>query len=265
MEETFLENNTLVCLKFIQSMLVQQDVKEFLEEAKNEEFDYTSIAMLQLTRDYVKALTMDYSLPDDVKYNVESYVSTCRFEVFNQEESEDERKKRFEISNDIVCLIHGSYGKEPYPYFPSLINHFYPHSFSRTLMHLQYLSNTDIIKEQLCMLTTLEYYILLSHLILEDEEFMEIGVAFLLQDSYFIGVTALLDSYPYLEDNPTFLKRVKKILTYNEELLAIYHGAPEESSDYYLEESDMDIVGDRRFWKQHQKLKKKMAKLKKGS
>lgn len=256
--------STLLYLKFLQALLVCEDLNSFLLEAEELGVDYKSIPLLEMFRDIVGAYTTDYSLPAFIENNVTGFMNISRFSM--PEEDNQNRTKRFEICNQIIAHVNGSKGKSEYPFYPSLINHLYHGIISRTWNHFLYANNPDAMKKLLDSYLSIEYYILYSHTaILQDQEFMAFGCNFLLNGAYLESIEFLLNEIPELENDPLFIKRIRKILLENENLLNEYQGNPIEGSESYLEDGDEEFVKDKYLWKLHHKVKKKVNRVQKDS
>lgn len=256
-------DSTIFYLKFLQALLICDDLKEFLKEAEELEIDYTSIPLIEIFRDLIKAYTLNNSLPETISRNVIEYVNVCRFH--SDTETKEETSKRFSVCNDIINYMNISKDKPEYPFYPSLINHLYRGLF-RPWNHFLYANNPEGMQQLLNSYLSLEYYVLYSHTeLLGDIDFMAFGCSFLLNGAYLESVEFLLQDIPTLANDPTFLRRIRKILKENENLLKEYQGNPVASSDSYLEDEDTEYVTDKYFWRLHNKVKKKIEKCSKDS
>lgn len=264
MDYTKEADSTMFYLKFLQALMVCDNMREFLEEAKELGIHYTSIAVLQTFKEIVDAYTSSWSLPSNISRNVIDYVSVCRFR--SDEETKEETAKRFDVCNDIINAINSSQGKPLYPFYTTIINQVYHGFVSKALNHIAYARNPEWMEEFLNSLLSLEYYVLYSHShLLQDSEFMEFGCSFLLNGTYLEAVDFLLRDIPELSNDPIFLRRIRKVLTENENLLSEYNGNPIDGSDSYLEDDDTEFVADKDFWKLHDKVKKKVERYQKDS
>ncbi len=265
MDYTRPEDCTIFYLKFLQALFCQKDIVDFLEEAKELGIHTTSIPLLEITRDLVKAYTKGYSLPEEISYNIFYFVQEGRF-AQEEEDSLEEKKVRCDVCNEIISAINSSKGKREYPFFPALINHFYINLVERTLSHAAYNQNPESLKDFLRDCTSIEYYILFSHTsLVEEKDFMSYGWNFLLNDVYLHCVQLLLRDIPLLRKDETFLGRVSVILDYNDALKREADGHPDENCDCTLEEDDSEIVNSKAFWKLQKKLKQKVLRYQKDS
>ncbi len=256
--------STLLYLKFLQALLVCEDLKSFLEEADELGIDYKSISLLEMFNEIVGAYTKEHSLPFSIENNVTSFVNISRFS--KPEEDRQDKAERFQICNQIISSINESRGKKEYPFYPTLINHLYHGIISRTWNHFLYANNPEAMKKLFDSYLSIEYYVLYSHAeIVNDQEFMAFGCSFLLNGAYLESIEFLLDEIPELENDSIFIQRVRKILLENENLLSEYQGNPVASSESYLEDDDEGFVKDKYLWKLHNKVKKKINRLKKDS
>lgn len=256
------EDATIFYLKFIQSIMCQECLEEFLEEAEEFGIQYTSIAVLEMIRDLVKAYTEKTSLPEEISKNIFQFVSHCRF----VEEDSEGKKRRFQVCNEIIESLNRSRNYPRYPFYESIINYFYTNLVERTLVHARLSVDKENMEEELRACVVMEYYILYAQgPLVSEEEFMSFGVNFLLNDSYLGIVRNMLIKLPKLRKDHIFLKRTSKILDYNEDLLAEAEGHPDPNSDCTLDEGDTDIVQDKDFWKLHNKVKMKVARYQKDS
>lgn len=256
--------NTILYLKFLQALLVCDDLNEFLGEADELGIEYHTVSLLEMFREIITAYTTNHSLPSDIERNAISFIHLNRF--YSEEESKEEKSRRVEVCNDMISSINRSKGKEEYPFYPAFINHLYHGFLSRTWNHYLYANSPEAMKELFDSYIAIEYYILYSHTeILSDKEFMVFACEFLLNGGYLEAIQFLLDEVPELENDPVFIKRIRKILNENENLLHEYEGQPVSESDTYLEEGDDELIKDKYFWKLHKKVKAKLNRLPKDS
>ena len=75
----------------------------------------------------------------------------------------------------------------------------------------------------------------------------------------------MLDEIPELENDPVFIRRIRKILTENENLLSEAQGKTVAESESYLEEDDQQYIKDKYLWKLQRKVKKRINRLQKDS
>jgi len=94
---------------------------------------------------------------------------------------------------------------------------------------------------------------------------MAFGCNFLLNGAYLESIEFLLDEIPELENDPVFIRRIRKILTENENLLSEAQGKPVAESESYLEEDDQQYIKDKYLWKLQRKVKKRINRLQKDS
>lgn len=260
-DETY---NTILYLKFLQALLVCDNLNEFLNEADELGISYDSVPVLEMFDEIVGAYTLEHSLPFTIENNVLNFVSMQRFCV--QDDSVEEKRKRTQICNHIISCINGSKGKKEYPFYPALINHLYHGIVFKTWNHYLYANSPDEMKALFDSYISLEYYVLYSHTeALSEQEFMMFGCSFLLNGAYLEAIQFLLDEIPELANDSTFIKRIRKILTENENLLSEYQGSPIAESDSYLEDGDEEYVKDKYFWKLQRKVKKRLNRFRKDS
>ncbi len=258
------KDSTIFYLKFLQALMVCDNIPDFLKEAEELELNYTSLALLETFRDIINAYTSSWSLLSNITRNIFDYISFCRYQ--SDEETKEETKKRYALCNDIINALNTSKDKEEYPFYPNLINKIYRNFIPRMINHAAYASNPSGMQEFLNSFLIIEYYVLYSHShLLEDTEFMAFGCSFLLNGTYLEAIDFLLDEIPELASDTIFLKRIRKILTENENLLSEYEGKPVPGSDSYLEDDDEQYVSDKSFWKLHNKVKKKIVRYQKDS
>ncbi len=256
--------STILYLKFLQAMLVCEDLNEFLKEADELGIDYNSISLLEMFREIIEAYTTNHSLPSTIEANAASFVQMSRFSC--PEEEKENKSKRVQICNDIVMKLNNSKGKEEYPFYPALINHLYHGIIFRTWNHFLYAKSPNEMKSLFDSYISIEYYIFYSHTeLVKDSEFLAFGCSFLLNGAYLEAIEFLLDEYPELENDPVFINRIRKILVENENLLSEYQGTPIKGSESFLEDEDEEFVKDKYFWKLHKKMKIKLNKLKRDS
>jgi len=251
-------------LKFLQALMVCDNVNDFLREAKELGIHYDSIPLLEIFKDIVGAYTSSWSLPSHITKNIFDYIGVCRYH--SDEETKEETSRRFELCNDIINDLNTSKTKPLYPFYPNLIDKIYRSFVARMINHVAYNTNPIGMQEFLDSFVSIEYYVLFSHShLLEDSEFMQFGCSFLLNGTYLEAIDFLIREIPELANDAIFLKRTRKILTENENLLSEYEGNPVSSSDSYLEEDDTEYVTDKSFWKLHNKVKKNIARYQKDS
>lgn len=256
------EDSTAFYLKFLKALMVSEDLPAFLQEADELGIHYQSVPLLEMLRDLVKGYTYEHSLPPQIADCIYNFVGICRFIADTDEE---DRKLRWAVCNEILGLLNESKGKEEYPFYPSLINHFYSGKLARLWNHLLYQGDSELGKQKLDTFTNLEYYILYSHTeLLDEEEFLSFICDFLLNGSYLEIVQSLMRELPKLKQDAYFLKRVRRVLTENENLKQEYEGNPTDS-EYELDEDDDDIVKRKSFWRLHNKVKRKVASFYKDS
>ena len=221
---------TIFYLKFIQAMMCQTDLDDFLKEADELGIHYTSLPVLEMMRDLVKAYSNGYSLPKEIKDNIFSYLQRARY--VQEEESLENHAKRFSLCNDIIRVLHDSMRSPEYPFYVSFIRRFYPNPIKSLIMQLRSITDPEEGKEIVRTFAATEYYILYSHSsLLSDEEFMGVGANFLLNGAYLMCIENLLKQYPELGESPLFLERTSKILDYNDALMDEYQGKPNSDAD----------------------------------
>jgi len=256
--------STLLYLKFLQALIVCDDLNSFLEEADELGIDYKSFPLLEMSREIVGAYTTEHSLPHTIEKNVVNFISIHRSVA--QEKIGEEKSKRIELCNQVITSVNQSRGKKEYPFYPALINHLYHGIISNIWNHYLHANNPEAMTTLLDSYISLEYYVLYSHAeLLSDQEFMAFGCNFLLNGAYLESIEFLLDEIPELENDPVFIRRIRKILTENENLLSEAQGKPVAESESYLEEDDQQYIKDKYLWKLQRKVKKRINRLQKDS
>lgn len=255
-------NATIFYLKFIKAIFLTDDLTSLLKLANELEIDYKSLELLKMLRDFVEPHTINHSLPDNVANNLYTFVNIVRFSY-----TPEDKKERFEISNDIIGMLNESQGKKEYPLYQSLIDSYFPKFTDALNQALTYNSDPDIIKAEIGAITELEYVVLYSHSETVDiDEFIEdLCEDLILSPVYLFAIDHLLREHPEISKDDKFMSRVRFILKNNELLLKQYHGTLDEECFFDLDEDDEATVKDKNFWKLHEKVKKKVGINKKGS
>lgn len=255
-------NATIFYLKFIKAIFLTDDLTSLLKLANELEIDYKSLELLKMLRDFVKPHTTNHSLPDNVANNIYTFVNIVRFSY-----TAEDKKERFEISNDIIGMLNESQGKKEYPLYQSLIASYFPKVKDAFNHSLSYINDPDVIKSEIAAITELEYIVLYSHSeTLDIDEFIEdICEDLILSPVYLFAIDHLLREYPGIMKDDKFMSRIRFILKNNELLLDQYYGSLDEECFYDLDEDDEATVKDKNFWKLHEKVKKKVGINKKGS
>ena len=248
------EDCTIFYLKFLQTMLCQEDISAFLKEVEEFGVSTSSIALLELLKELIYQYTQSTSLPEEVVKNVYYFVNEHRF----QEEQEG-RKERCEVCNEIINLLNRSTSFPAFPFYQSLVNRYYTSPLQRLNEHLSLITEPGRVKRDMSNFTAYEYLIFLSHTYLVSEE------EFLLNDVYLVCIPILLSEIPKLKDDVVFQRRVNYVLKCNEALSAIEKGAEDEAFPYELDAGDEAILHNKMFWKLHRKLKTKMKRYRKDS
>ena len=264
MDYNTVEDATLFYLKFLQNVMIQEDLGDFLDEAEELGIQYTTLPFLELTRDLVKAYTKHTRLPLKINDNLFYFVGKCRF--ISEKETSSNRKRRFQLCNEIVEAIHDSSFKPQYPFYQSLANYFYLNPVERALYCARLSLEEEGAKQQIRALAGSEYYILYSQsTLVTEEEFIEFAVNYLLNFGYLRVVRNLLQKIPKLRHDEVFLTRTKKVLDLNDQLLEEAKGNPILECECTLEEDDKEIVENKSFWKLQEKVKRKVANYQKDS
>lgn len=257
-----INDSTIFYLKFLKAIFLTENLTELLKLAENLEIDYKSIDLLKMLRDFVRPQTQKHSLPSNVAENLYTFVNISRFSY-----TPEDKKERFEISNDIIGMLNGSKYNPELPLYQSLIASYFPNVKEAFNQGLAYRENPEVIKAELAAITEIEYIILYSHSdIVSIDEFIEDACEDLLLSSvYLFAIDHLLRENPNLLNDKKFMHRVRFILTNNELLLKQYNGALDEECFFDLDEDDEQTIKDEKFWKLHNKVKKKVMTRRKDS
>ena len=255
-------NATIFYLKFLRAIFVTNDLNELLRMARELGIDYTSLELLKMLRDLVIPYTQNNSLPEVSVQNLYNYLNICRFDI-----DEDDKKEHFEICNEILGYLNASKDKVQYPLYQSMINSFYYNFFERIKYHALFVAEPEIVTPILSSAAELEYLALFFHSeIIEDEAFEEdISEDLILSLTYLLAIDHLIREYPSLLKDKLFLSRLSYILNNNELLLKEHNGNPNDDCLFELAPDDEAALKDKKFWKLHQKIKKKVLKAQKDS
>ncbi len=247
---------TIFYMKFLKTILVTKDLKETLRMAQELGIDYTSVELLKMLRDLIKAYTQETSLPLEANNNIYEYLNLCRFSF------DDTHSERVELCNEIIALLNVSKGKPPYPLYPSMINSYFENFMERIHHHVLYAVNPESEELLLSSVAELEYLILFLHsTLIDDEEFaFDISEDLVLSLEYLLATNHLLREDPTLLRDKLYLSRLRYILKNNDLLLQEYQGKPDDDCIFELDDEDEAIIKDKKFWKLHTKIKKKVEK-----
>ena len=162
------------------------------------------IEFLKLLKIYLTELTSLEILVPSVKYNILTELSDLRF-------IEDEyRLERLEIINEIIILLNSSEYDENFTFYrEQLYNREGNRKFLKKYKNYIIYRNIDMINEMIM----LDYCILISHIeVTSDERFLEDYLSeFIYGASYYKNLDIIINEYPDIINNKTFVERVNKI------------------------------------------------------
>lgn len=250
---------TIFYLKFLKAIFLTENLTELLNTTEELEIDYKSIELLKMLRDFIRPQIENHSLPTNIAENLYTFVNISRFSY-----TEEDKKERFEVSNDIIGMLNCSKYNPELPLYQSLITSYFPNAKEAYNQLLMYRAEPSSTKAEFAAITEIEYIILYTHsnLVEIDEFIQDASEDLVLSLVYLFAIDHLLRESPMLLKDEKFLSRVRFILTNNELLLKQYHGQNDEECYFDLDETDEETIKDKKFWQLHQKIKKKIGRRK---